>query len=666
MSEAGTGATIVGPHAPARSLVTGLRDLLARHAPFAQMAPADVEALAAASSEAYFAPGERIAGPEDGPIRRLFWVRSGAVTALRSHRAEGASGFSATFRTAAAAAASGAVDLLDESGRELEAGDLLPIAAWLGRRAATATYAARDDVFCLVLPEAAIERAIAASTPFAAFLQARTLRLLELSRQAVQADYASRLLAGQSLESPLGVLARKTPVAVAAGTPLETALALMHERRVGSLLVLDGEGRAQGILTRHDVLGRVALPNRPLADPIDAVVSVPVVTLDIAATANDAAIAMSRHGVRHIPVTERGRVVGLVSERDLFAMQRLSLTEIGGALRGAADIDALRHAAADIRRFAAALLGQGVQSRQLTALISHLNDLLTERLVAIVACRHGADLDRVCWLAFGSEGRSEQTIATDQDNGLVFDSDDPDRDRPAWLAFSRDVNDSLDACGYPLCRGQIMASSPHCCLARDEWRDRFSHWIAHGSPADLLKACIFFDLRPLAGNSALAAPLTEVACGDAARTPRFIRQLADNVLARTPPLSWHGGLDTERSDGAERIDLKLRGSAIFVDAARLYALANGVRPTGTRQRFEAVAPRLGAPAHESEGWSGAFEFLQLLRLRVQIGSAAATDTPVAANAIDVATLNDVDRRVLKECFRIARTLQQRIALDWQR
>ena len=173
--------------------------------------------------------------------------------------------------------------------------------------------------------------------------------------------------------------------------------------------------------------------------------------------------------------------------------------------------------AKDIRRFARNLLGQGVGARQLTELISHLNDVLTEQLVTLVAARRGVDLSRACWLAFGSEGRGEQTIATDQDNGIVFASDDPARDRPAWLALASEVNEGLDACGYPLCRGNVMARNPECCLSRGEWLERFAGWIEGGAPEDLLKASIFFDLRPLVGERALAQPMRElVARGPAA------------------------------------------------------------------------------------------------------------------------------------------------------
>jgi CBS domain-containing protein len=418
----------------------------------------------------------------------------------------------------------------------------------------------------------------------------------------------------------------------------------MHERHVGSVMVVDEAGAPQGILTRHDILSRVTLPQRLLSTPIGEVMSAPIHALDSGRTLQDAALLMSRHGIRHVPVTEGGRLVNIVSERDLFALQLVAV---------------------QIRRFARNLLGQGVQARQLTELISHLNDVLVERLVQLVAERHRLDLSRACWLAFGSEGRGEQTVATDQDNGLVFESDAPDADRPAWLAFAREVNEGLDLCGYPLCKGNIMAGNPACCLTAAEWQQRFADWIERGAPQDLLDASIFFDLRPVVGQAALAEPLRAYIREEAARVPRFLKQMADNALTRRPPLNWRGGLDTQTIDGRETLDLKLQGTAIYVEAARLFALAHGLDQLGTRQRLEAAARCMNVPAQEGEAWASGFDFLQMLRLQVQSGDDA---DPAAANPnlIDVGSLNEIDSRVLKECVRVARLLQQRIALDWQR
>jgi CBS domain-containing protein len=360
-------------------------------------------------------------------------------------------------------------------------------------------------------------------------------------------------------------------------------------------------------------------------------------------------------------------VVGIVSERDLFAMQRLSLQQLSNALRSANSVDQLKALAPDIRQFAARLLGQGIQARQLTSLVSHLNDLLTERLLDLLAAQHQLDPKQACWIALGSEGREEQTVATDQDNALILQDGTSEQDRQRWLALAQEANDTLDACGYPLCAGNIMASNTELCLTQSQWRERFAHWIGVGEPEDLLNASIFFDLRGLWGATALAAQLRDFITQQTGSKNRFLKLLAINALQRTPPLTWTGAIDTF-ADGT--VDLKLRGTAIFVDAARLYTLAHGLAPTNTRARLTAIGEKLGVKPREYEGWIGGFEFLQTLRLRVQIDIAQGTQMglgdPDEPNRIDIRRLNTIDRRILKETCRVAQDLQQRMRMDYER
>ena len=625
---------------PAGTLLGHLRAELQRFAPFDRLPAAEVEGLVAQARQCYYAPGETLLEPDDGPVSRLLFLRRGSV---------------------AGAAPPGDIG----GGFHLEPGELFPVAAWLGRRAVSAAYTAIDDCFCLELPAEAMHELAQRHALLADFLHRRVQHVLALSRAAMKASFASQALAEQSMETRLGSLPRRELVSCAPTDPLEQVLRLMQQRGVGSVLVVDAAGAAVGIFTRHDLLERVALAQPPMDTPIAQLMTQPVHVLGAERSLQDAVLLMSRHGVRHVPVAEGGRVLGMVSERDLFAMQRLSPRRLGARLRAAPDLAALVAAATDIRELARALMVQGLSARPLTELISQLNDVLTERAVQLAAERHGLDLQRACWLAFGSEGRGEQTIATDQDNGLIFLSPQPAADRAAWMAMGRTVNETLDACGYPLCKGGIMAGQADCCLSIEEWLSRFAQWIEQGSPQDLLLANIFFDLRPLAGNLSLARPLRELLRQRAAQTPRFTRQLADNALRNGPSLNWRSALDPERDGTHEWIDLKLHGTMIFVDAARLYALAQGVDATGTRERLEAVAATLHVAQRELQNWVGAFEFLQMLRLRVQV-DADARGGEIKANRLDLSTLNDIDRRILKEAFRTARSLQQRISLDYLR
>jgi CBS domain-containing protein len=270
-------------------------------------------------------------------------------------------------------------------------------------------------------------------------------------------------------------------------------------------------------------------------------------------------------------------------------------------------------------------------------------------------------MTQFAWIALGSEGRSEQTIATDQDNALVFSDTESESQRAIYLCFANEVNWALDECGYPLCKGNIMANNPKLCLSQQEWLTRFSRWIEQGNPQDLLNASIFFDLRPLAGNADLLIPLKDYVRTKAAAIPRFIKLLADNSLNIRVPLNWLGGIEFTEIDGKKTIDLKLQGTAIIVDVARIYSLAHGIEVTNTRERLAAVGRALNIPESESAAWITAFEFLQTQRLAVQIGEARVTGNP---NVVDIDSLNSVDRSILKEALLQARSLQQLLQLDY--
>jgi CBS domain-containing protein len=442
---------------------------------------------------------------------------------------------------------------------------------------------------------------------------------------------------------------------------LREALTLIHEKKVGSILVVQDKHTILGILTRYDVLSRVTLSNLDLSTPISAVMTPDVKTLTVDDTAEKAGLLMSRFNIRHLPVLDRGELVGVISERDLFSLQRLSLSNISSAIRGTDELAQLKKCADDIRQFARNLLGQGIQARQLTTLISHLNDVLTARLIEIYAAKHQLNMNQFAWIALGSEGRSEQTIATDQDNALVFSDTVAASQREAYLRFAGEVNQVLNECGYPLCKGNIMASNPELCLSQSEWLTRFSRWIEQGNPQDLLNASIFFDFRALAGNADLLIPLKDYVRTKAVAIPRFIKLLADNSLNTRVPLNWFGGIEFTEIDGQKMIDLKLQGTAIIVDIARIYSLAHGVEAINTRERLAAIGRALKVPETESAAWITAFEFLQTQRLAVQIGEARTTGNP---NVIDIDKLNIVDRSILKEALLKVRSLQQLLQLDY--
>jgi CBS domain-containing protein len=485
-----------------------------------------------------------------------------------------------------------------------------------------------------------------------------------MSASSTNAGFLERRLAGeqQVLARPLRSLLRKAPVTCREDQSARDAVQLMHEQGVGSIVVLDAAGNPSGIFTTTDLVACSARheESRPLGELMTAT----PLSMPGHAMAYEAALAMTSSDIRHVLVLEEGRLAGVVSERDLFSLQRLGLAEITAELRLAGSVEVLAGVAREIRKLARLLVDEGVAAERLTHFVSILNDRLSQRILEIERKRHRWESVSWCWLAFGSEGRLEQTFSTDQDNGIVFASHDgasPDSVRAKLLPFAQAVNEALDACGFPLCKGLVMASNPRMCLSIDEWKARIRGWIDTPNPTDLLNAAIFFDVRALYGDASLAAALVEHIHALTRKNPAFLRLMAENALEARPPLGFVRDFVTRR-DGGRGLNLKLNGARPFIDAARIYALAHGLPQTNTAERLRAARSRIGMGEPEAAALIDAFFAVQALRLRVQSPLEPGAE---GANELDPRHLNPMERSVLKEAFRQARELQSRLGLDYQ-
>lgn len=619
---------------------------LRNHAPFSKMQPEALQRFAEKSQIAFFPAGSEIVGPNSGNVRYFHLIHSGKVQARQA----------------------GEVTVTEYSILSLGPGESFPIGAVTAGRPSTNIYTAVEDSFCYLLPAEDFLALMASSPEFNLFCTQYIASLLDQSRRQLQLQFAQRASEQQTLNSPLIGIGSRAPVTVAPGLALRSALEKMSQAGVGSLVISDDTGLPIGVFTRSDLLDRVVLAGLPLNSPISEAMSASPFMLEEHATAYDAMLAMATHGIRHVLVTDaEGKLTGVVSERDLFSLQRVGLRQIRQAIDGAQDVEALRQAAADVRQLAFNMLAQGVGAEQLTQFISALNDALTRRVIQLNLDRHSFEGIEWAWLAFGSEGRDEQTFSTDQDNGIVFlppEGAAVDELKQHFLAFALDVNQDLDRCGFPLCKGNIMASNPEWCLTLGQWKDQFSKWIRIPHPEALLNATIFFDFRPLYGNSELADDMRRYLLAEASSSPLFLQAMARNALDVAPPLGKIRDFVTDlEPDHPGKIDLKKYGSRIFVDVARIYALATGTHNTNSIQRLRLASQRRGIRAEEINAVLEGLNFIQLLRLQHQYLEGEPGEQ--GHNLIDPETLNELDRRILKESFRQARKLQSRLKLDYQ-
>lgn len=632
----------VSPASNAPMLADGVARFLRQYLPFAQMEQEALEFIAANVDLGYYPAGTVILDPAQAEPRVFYIIQRGTVQVVP---------FAATQ--------SG-----DAQPVSIGTGECFSVSALLEKRPVMAPYTATTDTFCYEFPAAQFSELLNRSPVFREFATRYLTAMLRESRRLIKMNFSATTGEQQTMNRTLRSLVTRPAITCAPQTPVEEVLRTMQTLKIGSILVVDAAGKPLGIFTRHDVLDRVALAQCNLSKPVSMVMTPSPQTLPADASAYEAALLIAHRGIRHIPVCDGGRLIGVVTERDLFALQRVSVRAINHTVADADSIGALQLAASDIRRLARSMLGQGVAAEQLTLIIATLNDALVRRVLEIEQAKFPVTDIRWCWLAFGSEGRYEQTISTDQDNGLIFDpgDDSPDAVRERLLPFAQAVNADLDACGFPLCQGNIMAGNPQWCLSLREWREQFDSWITNTDPQALLNAVIFFDFRPLHGDAELARMLRSHLAELARGNHRFQRQLAQYALETQPPLGMISDFVTDDGEFPGTVDLKKSGARLFTDAARVMALAAGVENTNTAQRLRQAGPLLSMPAEEIASISDGFFFLQALRLRGQMARDAGSR---AANRINPADLNEVDRRILKESFRQARKLQRRVALDYQ-
>jgi CBS domain-containing protein len=551
----------------------------------------------------------------------------------------------------------------DASAERLGIGALLPLESALTGARPWCIYAAAEDSFLWEIDGESLEQLLAEP----AVLRWIALQLQESNgrlRVAVSEMLRDRRAADQALALPVGVVAGDGVVCTATNTPLREVATLMADKAVGSV-VIGSPDAVVGIVTQTDLVRRAMAAGLDYGSPVGTVMTSRPAMIASGATALDAGIEMAGRGFRHLLVCEPdGPVVGVVSERDIFRIQQRGAANFFLPIDAASSIDELADLAGRTRDFAQRVFRQGMEVSQFTRLMSSLNDRLTRRLLTIIAAELHSE-QQFCWLAFGSEGREEQGFITDQDNGIIFvptPTADIEAVRTRYLDSARRINDGLQRCGFDLCKGNIMAGNPEWCLSLDEWKERFSRWIRAPTPTAMLNATIFFDLRGVYGDINLAERLRDHLLDQILGNTICLHMLAANAVEVRPPLGKWSRFATDRGEAKGTFDLKTHGSRLFVDVARIYALANGVRTTNTEDRLRALGKRIRRSPTAIEGDIAAFRFIQTIRLRRQLDSLK-DGKPV--NRIDPYLLNDLDQGMLRESLRQARSLQERLKLDYQ-
>ncbi len=517
-------------------------------------------------------------------------------------------------------------------------------------------FVATEEVVAYQLAREAVNELIACNTTFGALLFSDLgQKLSALARRPGQHELQSLTMA--RVEQ---AFLRPAPV-VDAGTDILTVVRLLQAQRVKNVLVTGLADGALGIFTHTD-LQRAILDGGPLNQlTVGALASTPVVTVHASDSLGDAMVLLLRKRVHRLVVLEdSGAVRGVLEALDLFSFLANHSHVITVQIEHAQDLPALAQAAAQITRLLAALQRGGTRIGLMAKLVQQLNAHLFERAWSMVA---PADLvDNSCLFVMGSEGRGEQLLKTDQDNGLVLR--DGYAAPPELDAICQRFSQVLTSFGYPECPGRIMVSNPDWRGSVQSFGQRVRQWLLAPEADSLMQLAIFLDAHAVAGDAALLHAVRDGVVAQAIDNDAVLARFAAAIDNFGGASGWWSRL-FGLSDEGRAISLKKAGIFPIVHGVRSLALARRVAATGTAERIAALVEAGVLDAALGEELVQSLHFLMGLRLQAGLAEVD-TGRPVTGN-IDPERLSTLERDLLKDALAVVKRfkalLHHRLKLD---
>ncbi len=456
-------------------------------------------------------------------------------------------------------------------------------------------------------------------------------------------------------------------VSCSGGMPVQEAVVLLNQNKADILLIVDGEGKETGAVTDADLRKNISRDGFSMGWPVSEIMSSPVISIDSDAYIFEAVILMQQKSITHLFVTDRQKMVfGVVKSEDITLIQNYAPSVLLQEIKNAdspADIVKKRDS---IPYLVTTLINSGASASFITHLITTITDTLLNRLIEFAIKEMGIPPVRFSFLVFGSEGREEQTLSTDQDNALVYEDVPQEMEKKThdyFLFLSKKVCGWLDDAGYKYCDGDNMAQNPKWCQPISVWKRYFSEWISESSAEDLLQTKIFFDFKSAYGDDSFARDLRKHLAEVTSKHPNFFQYLARNVLKVTPPIGFFGNIVVESVEThGKAFDIKSSIMPI-VDYARIYALKNNLDTSNTLKRLERLY-ELGVLSKQNyEEVVYAYSQLMQIRLRIQ-AEAVLKGNRSPDNYVSPGNLTYIEQKMLKEIFLQTKHFQAKLSYDF--
>lgn len=454
---------------------------------------------------------------------------------------------------------------------------------------------------------------------------------------------------------------------------IQQTATIMSERSISSVLILSA-GNLRGIVTDRDMRSRAVASGIDCSRPVGEIMTASPDCIKESASLFDATLFMTEHGYHHVPVVadesaedstdDEQRVVGIITASDLMLARQDDPVFIVQHIRREKSIAGIQKITQQLPNLLVQWRQAGMRAYQISRILTAVSDAVTRRLITLAVEELGEPPVAFCWLGFGSQGRGEQLLGADQDNGLLISDELKEEDKPWFETLATRVCDGLNECGYVYCNGGIMATTDEWCQPLKRWRKTVDRWTQTPTADAVMRVSIFFDLRSIYGAESLCDQLQAHMLKRTGENSIFIAALAENVLDAPPPLGIFRHFVVEHNgDHRDALNLKKRAVLPIVDSARIHALANGISAVNTYERLQALAEKGVMSKGQSRNLQDAWSVIMQVRVEAQAQQIVNADE--VSNYLNPDDLSKLEKKQLRDAFKVVGDAQSIVRMRYR-
>lgn len=447
--------------------------------------------------------------------------------------------------------------------------------------------------------------------------------------------------------------------------PVFEAAKLMSAEKVACLFI--GDPSIKGFVTDITLRDKVLAQNLSAEVPVGTIMDSKLVAISNDALLYEALLLMFKTKTRYLLVKDKDKYIGLISRNKILTAQYQGPFILIQSVKQSQHTEELAQKWKYVPNMVYRLVERGLRAQIINQIITTINDAIALRVIENTIREMGPAPASFVFMVLGSEGRSEQTLVTDQDNAIIYeDKANEQRElvRDYFLEFAEKVSAALDTIGFEFCKGGYMAKNPKWTHSLSHWKRNYESWITSSTPETMMKYATFFDCRAIYGDFTLLDELRAFMDQQLQHpTEKFFINLGTNALQYEPPLTFfRKHIKTFKIDGEEHFNIKHTMTPI-VDLTRLFALKHRIFETNTGNRIEKLQSIGVFSSKEAKELNHAYYYLMGLRLEKQsLSMIRKGQKPV--NYVAIKELTKVQMVTLVEIFKVIKEFQLKIKIEF--